>query len=201
MIIDMEAGRFCNCFGQASITIIVSFAYYWIMGKSWPQPFWIGSRRRPRYFALLTIDCRRLAARTKGSGDRGSNTSFAMKTLAWNTVQKNLRRPQTHNHLDPFHPPRTQAFQPLWRRMSTIASCSNLSKAFSKSSFNITIFFLAFLQRNKYSKEHAKQSWMDLSLIETYWFLWTSLVMTRCMGFARSFANILTLVFSRDIGL
>jgi hypothetical protein len=46
----------------------------------------------------------------------------------------------------------------LCLKTSIIAACSNLSKAFSKSSFRMTISFLDLWQREMYSKAQAKQS-------------------------------------------
>lgn len=166
-----------------------------------PHLCWRGSRRRTRSFALLIIVCRKSATRTKSSDDKGSPCLTHL--LQWK------RLPRTPFNNTPNVPEliiilihfNHLGLNPLCHSMSMITSCSILSNAFSKSSFKITISFLICLHRNRYSKAHSKQSWMDISLIKTYWFLWISLVMDPCRWFARSLVSTLTLVFSKDIGL
>jgi hypothetical protein len=67
----------------------------------------------------------------------------------------------------------------LCLRISRIAWCSILSKAFSKSRVKMTISFLEVLQRWRYSKAQPRQSWMDLVLMKPYWFSCISLRQTR----------------------
>jgi hypothetical protein len=53
----------------------------------------------------------------------------------------------------------------------------------------------------RYSKAHAMQSSIDLSLIKPYWLVWIALVNTLWSLEARIFVRSLTLEFRRDIGL
>jgi hypothetical protein len=50
-----------------------------------------------------------------------------------------------------------------------ITLCSNLSKAFSKSSFRITISFFDWWQRWRNWNVQARQSWIVLPLIKPSW--------------------------------
>jgi hypothetical protein len=70
-----------SCVGHASIAMMVSSAYC-IIGKSWPHLSVMGNLRSSRSFALLTVDCRRSATKTKGSGDNGS--PYLTPLLQWN---------------------------------------------------------------------------------------------------------------------
>ena len=91
--------------------------------------------------------------------------------------------------------------KPLHSISVSMAWCSILSKAFPKSSFNITISFFEWWQRCKYSKDQAMQSWMVLVLMKSYWFLCTNGRITVGSLFARSFVISLIEPFSKEIGL
>lgn len=76
----IRALRKKSCLGQASITKIVSSAYC-IIERSCPEVVFEGSSMIscikgslmiPTSFALLSMELRRSAARTNGSGERGS---------------------------------------------------------------------------------------------------------------------------------
>ena len=68
--------------------------------------------------------------------------------------------------------------KPLNLRICRIAWCSTLSKAFSKSSFKMTISFLEWWQRWRNWNVQARQSWIVLLFIKPYWLMWISLRMT-----------------------
>lgn len=171
------------------------------MGKSAPARWGIGKLKLPKSFSLFTMVWRRSAARTNTSGDNGS--PCLTPHLQWNTF------PGT-----PFS--RTDDV-PVWRMdfiqevhllpkplcfiIFRIASCSILSSAFSKSNFRITISLLDDLQIWRYSNAQARQSWIVVDLMNPYWFLWISLMITCCNLWANSLVSSFMVELRRDIGL
>ena len=102
---------------------------------------------------------------------------------------------------DQFHPWQPFSPKPILFIISNMAPCSILSKAFSKSSLRIIISLFEVWQRCKFSKDHARQSWVVLVLIKPYWLTWTNLVIRGCNLLARSLVMILTEELSSEISL
>jgi hypothetical protein len=160
----------------------------------------IGRLMRPCSLALFRMDWRRSAASTKSKGERGSP---CLTLLQWNTFlgepfNKTKDVPElkiSFIHDSPLSP------KPFLLMISSIAPCSILSKAFSKSSLRIISSFLDVWHRCRYSKDQAKQSWMVLVLINPYWLRWTNFVMRGYSLLARSFVMTLIEELSSETGL
>jgi hypothetical protein len=91
--------------------------------------------------------------------------------------------------------------KPLASNNFRMVECSILSKAFSKSSFSVTISFLDWWHRCRYSNAQAKQSWMVLCLRNPYWFLWMREVIMVYSLLAKSVVIIFMEALSNEIGL
>lgn len=129
--------------------------------------------------------CKRSAARTNNKGERASPCLTPL--LQWKSL------PRT-----PFN--RTAEVQvervflihkhhllgkPLASKICTIAECSTISKAFSKSSLRIMISLLEWWHWWRYSKAQPKQSCIVLLCRNPYWFLWITWRITLCSLLAR----------------
>ena len=144
--------------------------------------------------ALLMIDCKRSAASTNKSGDRGSPclTPLLQRKTSPHTPFKitdedpELRMALIQEiHLLP---------KPLASMILRIASCSILSKAFSKSSFRMTSSFFDLWQMWRYSRAQARQSFIVLDLIKPYWFWWIKPLILDCNLLVRSFVYFSPLI-------
>jgi hypothetical protein len=104
------------------------------------------------------MDWRRSAANTNKRGEKGSpclTPLLQWKVLPGTPLRRTEEVPEPRmsliqlTHLEP---------KPLLYKISIIAWCSSLSKAFSKSNLRMTISFLDDLHRWIYSNAHASQS-------------------------------------------
>ena len=173
----------------------------WTIGKSEFASIEIGRFSNPSFFALLIIVCRRFAASTKRRGDRGS--PYLSPLLQWKVFPGTPLRSTEEVpefSMSWIHPTHLVP-KPLCRRIWSIAGCSIMSKAFSKSSLRMINFFLEVLQMCKYSKAQTRQSWIVLVLIKPYWFLCTNLMMTFCNLSARILVISLMEQFKSEMGL
>jgi hypothetical protein len=82
-----------------------------------------------------------------------------------------------------------------------IQVCSIVSKALMKSSFKITISLLDCWHWCIYLKGQAKQSWMVLHLMNSYWFWWTRGIITDWILSPNNLVIIFTMQFIREIGM
>ena len=114
---------------------------YCIIGKSPPKLSEIGCFSTPISQALLTILCKRSAARTRSSGERGSPCLTPLLHLK---VFPGIPLRSTDDVPDPrmfsIHFIQFDG-NPLCFITSRMDWCSTLLKAFSKSSFRMTISF------------------------------------------------------------
>lgn len=147
---------------------------YWTMGKSpWKESL-IGCFKTPFCQALLTTVWSRSAASTNRRGESGSpclTPLLQIKVLPGIPLRRTEEVPDSRRLL-------IQLIHfwenPLCCRVSKMNWCPILSKAFSKSSFKMTISFLEWWQRCRNWKAQPKQSWIVLPLINPYWLVWTN---------------------------
>ena len=174
---------------------------YWIIGKS--DEHLIGKGRWNKFWslALLRIDWSRSATSTKSKGESGSpylTPLLQCKTLPCTPLSSTEEVPVLRIFLIQFvH----FSPKPLALRSWIMASCSTLSKAFSKSSFRITNSFFDLWHKWRYSKAQARQSWIVLVLMKPYWFLCMSCLIFFCSLLANTLVISLREVLRREIGL
>ena len=172
-----------SCLGSPSKKISVSSAYC-KMGKSAKLGRGIGSFRSAINFAFVNHGLGQICSQNKEEGDRSPCLTTTL--LQWNVFPGTSLRSTIEVAIErisliyPAYPFLTNAPSFKNRR---IAWCSTLSKAFSKSSFKMTIPFLEWWHKCKYSKAQSTQSWIVLDLLNPHWFL--------CINFIISLYNLI----------
>ena len=178
----------------------LSSAYY-IIGKALSELPRTGRFRSPCAEALFTKVWWKSAASTKRSGERWSPCLTSL--LQWKVFQvphivKTEDVPYLKIEFIQFY---HVLPNPLTFISCSIASCSIPPNTFSKSNFKITISFFDCQQRRRYSIDHAKQSFIVLVLIKSYWLLWIKFLITLRNRFASSFMISFIEQIGREIGL
>ena len=173
---------------------------YWIVGNSSPGQG-IGLLNKPREVGLFIIAWSRSAAKTNNNRERGSpyrtlllQQFFFLGTPFSSTADVPEEKISLIQWIQ-------VSGKPICCITDNIVLCSTVSKAFSKSSFRITISLLEWWHWWMNSKHQAKQSCIVLDLIKSYWYLWMSWRMTCCSLSARILVNSFRLELSNEIGL